>query len=255
MKRDIPWTLNENETKVKKSPYIKNKESDKAVSTARILRVFEESPKGKFTNRDIANLLFVSESTVSNVTNKLIALGDIKIVGRTRSTAAIIYQHISGPDKFEVVFDKTEPVIEIRNFFRNHKNQTCTSKELVENFGYSRSIVSVILRTLLLNGTIKLVSIDQDTAQYQYKTGGKKTVEIFTTPDEEYCTISKYVKDNNIKKVKSEDVLTKLKSTQPRLFYSSQGVLKEYKKDKIAKTIDTLQNGNVLKKMWNKVSL
>ena len=76
---DTPWTLNENESRIKKNSYTKNKESDKAVSTARILRVFEESPKGKFTNRDIANLLFVSESTVSNVTNKLIALGDIKI--------------------------------------------------------------------------------------------------------------------------------------------------------------------------------
>ena len=48
MYKTEPWTLNEKELETRKSPYIKNREADLAVSTARVRKFLEDNKNKVF---------------------------------------------------------------------------------------------------------------------------------------------------------------------------------------------------------------
>mgnify|MGYP003296388023 CR=1 FL=1 len=196
-----PWTLDEKELRVKKSNYVKNRESDKAISTARVLQIFEENKNKKFTNRDIAKQLSISESTISGITGKLRDLGSLKQVGEVKPNRTIVYQHIDGPDSFEVMYDKVPTSQEIRNLFRNNSHKVYTSKLVAKETGYSSSIVSSILRVLLFNGTIKMVGTENGTVQYQYRTGNREGITVYTTRNKDYCSLDEFIEENSIEEL------------------------------------------------------
>lgn len=241
---DTPWTLNEKELEVKKTPYIKNREADLAVSTARVRRFLEDNKNKVFSNNEIADSLGISLGTVSNITNRLESIADIKIVKvrQLRSALSQVFQHIDGPlPAVTKERGKRDAIVNVLDRFRQNPNAIFTKEDLVNTLENSEGKIRLSLQILLLNGTIKLVGSEFGKAQYQYKTGDKKGLEIYATPDENYCTIGKYLKENNIK-LEVKDVTNELKVNKSRLFYSSNGLSCTYHKDDISKAVLRLGN-------------
>lgn len=234
-----PWTLDEKESRVKKSNYIKNRESDKAISTARVFQIFEENKNKKFTNRDIAKYLGISESTISGITGKLRDLESIKQVGEIKPNRTIVYQHIDGPDSFKVMYNKIPTSQEIRNLFRNNTNKVYSSKLIAEETGYSSNIISSAMRVLLFNGTVKMVGTENGNVQYQYKTGNREGITVYTTGDKDYCSLNEFIEENNLKKAK-EALKNKLDGRKSRFYYSAKGLVREYSKSYMAQVAKDL---------------
>ena len=244
MYKTEPWTLSEKETKKVSSPYIKNREADLAVSTARVRKFLEDNKNKSFSNNEIAESLGISLGTVSNITNRLESIADIKIVKvrQLKSALSQVFQHIDGPlPSVTKERGKRDAIVNVLDRFRQNPNEVFTKDDLVKVVNNTESKIRLSLQILLLNGTIKLVGSEFGKAQYQYKTGNKKGVTIWTNPDESYCTISKYLKDNNIK-IDSSAVSKELDSSKVRLFYSSNGLSQEYHKDDISKVVLKLGN-------------
>ena len=244
MYKTEPWTLNEKELETRKSPYIKNREADLAVSTARVRKFMEDNKTKIFTNNEIAENLGISLGTVSNITNRLESIGDIKIVRIRQKTSALsqVFQHIDGPlPAYTKERGKRDAIINVLDRFRQNPDEIFTKDDLVKMVNNTESKIRLSLQILLLNGTVKLVGSEFGKAQYQYKTGNKKGATIWANPDENYCTISRYLKDNNIK-IDSSTVSKELDPSKARLFYSSNGLSQEYHKDDISRVI--LKIGN-----------
>ena len=239
-----PWTLNEKELEVRKTPYIKNREADLAVSTARVRRFLEDNKEKVFSNNEIAENLGISLGTVSNITNRLESIADIKIVKvrQLRSALSQVFQHVDGPlPAVTKERGKRDPIVNVLDRFRQNPNAIFTKDDLSNLLGISDGKLRLSLQILLINSTIKLVGSEFGKAQYQYKTGDKKGIEIYTTPDENYSTVSKYVKENNLK-IDSKSITKELSSSKERLFYSVNGLSLEYHKDDISKAVLKLGN-------------
>ena len=111
------------------------------------------------------------------------------------------------------------------------------------------TLASLSLQILLLNGTIKLVGSEFGKAQYQYKTGDKKGLEIYINKEEGYFTLSEYIKENNLKK----DSFENIDNSKGRLYYSSTGLLRIYPQsylNTVAKS-RSKDNRSILEKIFN----
>lgn len=252
MYKTEPWTLNEVELKVKKTPYIKNREADLAVSTARVRRFLEDNKGKVFSNNEIADSLGISLGTVSNITNRLESISDIKIVKvrQLRSALSQVFQHIDGPlPAVTKERGKRDAIVNVLDRFKQNPNEVFTKDDLVKTLDNTESKIRLSLQILLLNGTIKLVGSEFGKAQYQYKTGDKKGLEIYVNKDDNFCTISEYKKENSTKK----DVFKNIDSSKGRLYYSSNGLLRIYPRDYLDKLAEQqLQNNrNILEKLFN----
>lgn len=251
MYKTEPWTLNETELKVKKNPYIKNRQADLAVSTARVRRFLEDNREKVFSNNEIAESLGISLGTVSNITNRLESIADIKIVKvrQLRSALSQVFQHVDGPlPAVTKERGRRDAIVNVLDRFRQNPNEVFTKDDLVKVVGNTESKVRLALQILLLNGTIKLVGSEFGKAQYQYKTGDKKGIEIYINKGEDYYTLTEYKKENNIKK----DVFKNIDSSKGRLYYSSNGLLRIYPKEYLDKIANQTQNTrNILEKLFN----
>lgn len=244
MYKTEPWTLNEKELEVRKTPYIKNREADLAVSTARIRKFMEDNKAKIFTNNEIAESLGMSLGTVSNITNRLESIGDIKIVRIRQKTSALsqVFQHVDGPlPAYTKERGKRDAILNVLDRFRQNPDEVFTKDDLVKVVNNTENKIRLSLQILLLNGTIKLIGSKFGKAQYQYKTGNKKGLTIWVNSDENYCTVGRYLKNNNLK-IDSSAVTKELSSAKFRLFYSSTGLSQEYHKDDISKAILRLNN-------------
>lgn len=244
MYKTEPWTLNETELETRKAPYIKNREADLAVSTARVRRFLEDNKNKVFSNNEIAENLGISLGTVSNITNRLESIADIKIVKvrQLRSALSQVFQHIDGPlPAVTKERGKRDAIVNVLDRFRQNPNAVFTKDDLVKVLDNSEGKIRLSLQILLINGTIKLVGSEFGKAQYQYKTGDKRGMEIYTSSNENYCTVSKYLKENNIK-IDSKSIVKELSSSKGRLFYSSNGLSLEYHKDDISRAVLKLGN-------------
>ena len=251
MYKTEPWTLSETELEVKKSPYIKNRQADLAVSTARVRRFLEENKEKVFSNNEIAKNLGISLGTVSNITNRLESIADIKIVKvrQLRSALSQVFQHVDGHlPAVTKERGRRDAIVNVLDRFRQNPNEVFTKDDLVKVVGNTESKVRLALQILLLNGTIKLVGSESSKAQYQYKTGDRKGIEIYINKGEDYYTLTEYKKENNIKK----DVFKNIDSSKGRLYYSSNGLLRIYPKEYLDKIANQTQNTrNILEKLFN----
>lgn len=246
-----PWTLNEKELEVKKSPYIKNREADLAVSTARVRRFLEDNKTKAFSNNEISEALGISLGTVSNITNRLESIADIKIVKvrQLRSALSQVFQHINGPlPSVTKERGKRDAILNVLDKFKQNPNEVLTKDDLVKTVENTESKIRLSLQILLLNETIKLVGEESGRAQYQYKTGNKKGMEIYINRDENYNTLEEYKKNHKIPKNFSKN----LDSSRSRLFYSSKGLLKLYPTEYLDELVEKGQsNRNLLEKIFN----
>ena len=252
MYKTQPWTLNEKELEVRKSPYIKNREADLAVSTARVRKFMEDNKTKIFTNNEIAESLCISLGTVSNITNRLESIGDIKIVRIRQKTSALsqVFQHVDGPlPAYTKERGKRDAIINVLDRFRQNPDAVFTKDDLVKTVNNTESKIRLSLQILLLNGTIKLVGSEFGQAQYQYKTGNKKGMEIYVNREEGYVTLNEYMKKHNVKK----DVFKGIEISKRRLYYSSNGLLKIYPEQYLDKFIEdkNKDNRNILEKIFN----
>lgn len=252
MYKTEPWTLNEKETKKVSSPYIKNREADLAVSTARVRKFLEDNKNKSFSNNEIAESLGISLGTVSNITNRLESIADIKIVKvrQLKSALSQVFQHIDGPlPSVTKERGKRDAIVNVLDRFRQNPNEIFTKDDLVKVVNNTESKIRLSLQILLLNGTIKLVGSEFGKAQYQYKTGDKKGLEIYINKEEGYFTLSEYIKENNLKK----DLFENIDNSKGRLYYSSTGLLRIYTQsylDTVSKS-RSKDNRSILEKIFN----
>ena len=253
MFNEQPWPLKtKRETKkVKKSITETAKEKfyseDIAVSTARVLKLFEDNKEKKFSNQDIASELGMSLGTVSSITNRLEALADIKIVGNRQSVSAIsqVFQHKAGT-KFgfqkEKIDKNSKRIVKdtaqvVKELFENDKNAIYTKEDVIKILkDYSKEQIVKSLNILVLSKTIKLLKdYEGNKAQYQHVQGNKEGVEVFYEPDENYTSVGAYLKNLNYK----ADV-EKLKNNLPkhfRMFHSTRGYIPQYLKSDLDKCL------------------
>ena len=266
-----PWPLNEKVQTEKKSKKNSKKEvaakakekfysADIAVSTARVLKLFEDNKDKKFSNQDIAGVLGMSVGTVSSITNRLEALTDIKIVGNRQTVSAIsqVFQHKAGT-KFgfqkEKIDKNSKEVIKdtaqvVKELFESNKNAVYTKEEVIHNLeGYSKGQIEDSLKILVLNKTVKLLEdYEGDKAQYQHINGNKKGVEVCVEPDERYTTVSAYLKNLNFVADSK-----KLKENLPkhfRVFHSTQGYVPQYLKSDLDKCLKKVEKKGFFGKVF-----
>ena len=251
MYKTEPWTLDQKELEVKKTPYIRNREADLAVSTARVRRFLEDNKNKVFSNNEIAENLGISLGTVSNITNRLESIADIKIVKvrQLRSALSQVFQHVDGPlPAVTKERGRRDAIVNVLDRFRQNPNAVFTKDDLVKVVDNTENKIRLSLQILPLNGTIKLVGSEFGKAQYQYKTGDRKGIEIYVNKDENYCTISEYKKNNQIKK----DSFKNIDPSKSRLYYSSSGLLRVYPKEYLdSLNIKNKENINILERLFN----
>lgn len=245
MYKQKPWTLDK-KSRINKSPYIKNREADLAISTARVQKLFKENKDKTYSNNEISSILGMSLGTVSEITNRLEAIQDIKIVRvrQLKSALSQVFQHYSG--SYPPVFKergKEDSIVSVHALFTSNINKVFTKNELLQNLDNSEGKVRRSIQILLLDGHIKLVgSTENGQALYQHKDGNKKGIEIYQDKDDNYITLSNYLKNNNLKEKRSYFKHNLRKKTF-RLFYSNIGLLKEY----LIEDLDKIK-GNMNKK-------
>ena len=259
-----PWTLDEK--KVKKSKSVKKSKGnskffkeDIAVAAAQIMDLFEKNKTKTYTNKDIANELGLSESTVTGVTTRLEALRKIKIVEILQRVSAytVYYQHIAGPSqrvnkRRGINGDKKDTAQLMLELFEENKNRVFTKKELVEILtakGESEGQIDTSLRILLLGWDIKVVGEEDQKGLYQHISGNKKGLKIYKNSDEKYCSVPTFIKESNFKG--DEENLRRNLPRTYRLFYSSRGTIKEYLREDLEKSVKKSQKKSFIERMFN----
>ena len=255
MFNEQPWSLKAKKAvkKEKKSVTEKAKKkfysADVAVSTARVLKLFEDNKNKCYTNQDIATELGMSIGTVSSVTMRLEGLSNIRIVGNRRvkgaSNGAQEFQHREGlmPGFQRKTVEKgTNVIVEdaaqaVKEFFEKDKNAIYTKEEVIKGLkGYSEGQIMDSLKILVLSKVIKLLTdYEGNKAQYQHAQGNKEGIDVCYEPDENYTSIGAYLKNLNYK----ADV-KKLKDNLPkhcRMFHSTQGYIPQYLKSDLDKCL------------------
>lgn len=243
MYKSTPWTV-KNEKKnsrVKKSNYIKNRETDLAISVSRVKDFFKQNKEKGFSTSQVADSLGLSEGTVSNILNRLATIGDINVITMRRPHWSPIYQSAEcAAVRVPFTYTREDCVISILNIFEADKNATLTKYDIMDKTKCTESMLSKSLQVLLANETIKLVgSTDKGKAIYQHKEGNKKAIPIKFEKDDNYSSISNYIKRNNLK-VSREDILEVMDTNKKCLFYSAIGLTYVYPIDSIEKAIEKL---------------
>lgn len=231
---------------------------DIAISTARVLKLFNENKERKFSNQDIAEELGMSIGTVSSITNRLEALTDIKIVGNRQTVSAIsqVFQHKSGAkggfqkekiDKNKQVIKDTAQVV--KELFESNKNSVYTKEDVIKKLqGYSKGQIEDSLKILLLNGTIKLLEeCKGNKALYQHTSGNKKGVEVCTEIDDRYMTVNEYLQSLNY--VGDKEKLRRNLPKHYRMFYSTRGLIPEYLKTDLDKCLKKSEKKGFFRKV------
>ena len=245
-----PWTLEKKELRTVKNSYIKNREDDLAVSTARVRKLLEDNKDKVFSNSEIAENLGISLGTVSNITNRLESISNIKIVKvrQLKSALSQVFQHIDGPlPAVTKERGKRDVIVNVLDRFKQNPNEVFTKDDLMKVLENSENKIRMALQILLLNGTIKLVGSEFGKAKYQYKTGNKKGMEIYVNKDKGYYTLNEYRKEYNIKDT------FKVDSSKGRLYYSSNGLLRIYPKEYLDKVAEQQNRDtrSILERLFN----
>ena len=252
MYKEKPWTLKEKRAQNRKSPYIKERQADLAISTSRVMDLLRRNKEKSYTHNEMSHILGLSEGTISSITNRLVALGEIKAVYMTKPYLAQVFQHITGSKAaVPFMYTKEDTAVSVFNLFASNKNEVYTKKDLLKQLNSSEGMIKKSLQILLCNGNIKLVGNDEEgQAQYQHKDGKSKGYKVFTEADENYSSLSKFLKKNNLEQRK-KDFIEHLKNRDFRFYYTTRGVIKEYLIEDLNKITKNLDKKNILSKLFN----
>ena len=257
MYKETPWTIDEKFDKLTKrqksydknrvSNYIKERHADMAISTARVIKLFELHKEKTFTTGQVAEALGLSEGTVSSILNRLSTLGDKIVVTKiARPHPAYIYQHREcAPMIVPFSYKKKDPIISIIEFFKKDENAIYTKDELLDKLVCSESMLKRSLQILLLQGDIKLVGSRDSKAQYQYKNGNMQGIKVSSEADDNYIKLTDYLKEKNLLD-KQNTIKSNLKGIEQRLFYSATGLTVEYLKEDLNRVIEKMNKKKFL---------
>lgn len=253
MYKEKPWTLNEKSTKkqkdctrTRKSNYIKERQADLAISTARVQKLFELHKEKTFTTGQVAEALGLSEGTVSSIMNRLITLGDVNVVTMQRPHWAPVFQHADcATSKVSFTYKKKDPIINIIEIFKKDENAVHTKDNLMRELACSEGMLRRSLQILLLRGDIKLVGSENGKAQYQYKTGNIKGLEVSHVKNDSYIKLSNYIEKKKLKN-RYDSIKSAFKNVKTRLFYSSTGLTVEYLKEDLDKVVEKMDKKKFL---------
>lgn len=262
MYQDKPWSLTKEEKKNVKKETSKKKVSnakpnffteDLAVSSARVLKLFKENKEKYYSNLDISVELGMSSGTVSNVTNRLEALGEIKIVKVRQLVSALsqVFQYKSGSMvSVEKEKAKKDTARLVKDLFENDKNAVYTKQDIMQALPKcSKGQIEESIRILLLNETLKLLlDFEGGSAKYQHFSGNRKGIKVHTEHDLDYITLKEFLKkvDFNYNK---EEFLKRLPE-KCRAFYSSKGIVIEYLKSDLEECLEKSKKKNFLERMF-----
>ena len=257
MFKDEPWTLDDekvdkltkrqkNYNKNRISNYIKERKSDLAISTARVLKLFELHKEKTFNTNQISEALGLSEGTVSSIMNRLITLGDINVVTMQRPHWAPVFQHAEfAPSKVSFTYKKKDPILNVMNIFEKDKNAIYTKAELLKKLACSDGMLTKSLQILLLKGDINYVGSEEGKAKYQHKDGSIRGIKISCEPSSEYTSLLKYLEEKELKERRT-DIKKYLENVKSRLFYSSKGLTVEYLKEDLDKVVEKMNKKKFL---------
>lgn len=250
MYKEQPWPLEEGKRKKTSKKEVKTEakkklySADVAISTARVLKLFEDNKERIYTNREIAQELQLSESTVTSINTRLEGVKKIKIVEVLQRVSAYtpLYQHINGScnrvnkrrGKDGNQKDVAQVVYEL---FESDKNAVYTKQEVIEKLSnYSKGQIEESIKILLLDGDIKLIGTNENNkAIYQNTKGNKKGMKVETKHKEGYFTISDFLKLAAF--TGDRDKFEKNLSKNYRLVYSALGIIKEYSREDLEKAL------------------
>jgi predicted transcriptional regulator len=252
MYKERPWTLEKKKIeRTRKSNYIKEKESDLAISISRVREFFEQHKEQTFTASQISEALNLSNGTISSIMNRLISIGDISVVTMQRPHWAPVFQHSSyAPFKVPFRYTKGDPILAVISTFKNNKDEIYTKDDLLKKIECSESMLRRSLQILLTNGEIKLVGSIEGCAQYQHKSGKEKEIPIYTAMDPTYSLLAEYLQKNNL--TKYEDLFRKELKDKARLFYTSSGIRKKYSIDEMNKIAKKANKKSIISKLFSK---
>ena len=249
MYKEQPWTLEEKKLRVRKSAYIKNRESDEAISTSRVQKLLQDNKEKSYSNNEIASILGISLGTVSDITNRLQSIGDFKIV----KVRQLKFQHASGSlPAVTKERGKEDVIVSVYSLFCSDINKIYTREELMKNLDNSESKVRRALQILLLTNKVKLVGKTyRNNAAYQHADGNEVGCKIYQEEDVNYTTITDYLKKHVEFKNRRKEINKALKNKKIRLFYSSKGMLVQYLEEDIDKVIKNFEKKGILNKLFN----
>lgn len=250
MYKEKPWTVEKNVTKknrTRKSNYIKERQSDLAISTARVIKLFELHKEKTFSTSQVAEALGISEGTASSILNRLVTLGDkIVVSNMQRPHWAPIYQHIeTASQAYTFTYTKEDSILKILKVFQKNKDAIYTKDELLKELGCSESMLLKSLQILLLKGDISYVGNNNGKAKYQHKDGNTQGIEVSYEQDDRYIRFGTYLEEKKLKS-KYDDIKKVLENVKTRLFYSSKGLAVEYLKEDLDKAVEKLDKKKFL---------
>lgn len=271
MYQDKPWSLTKEEKKnVKKKKESVNLEKktpkkktlstklnffteDPAVSTARVLKLFKNNKNKYYSNLDISAELHMSTGTVSNVTNRLEALGEIKIV-KVRQLVSALSQVFQYKEGSMVSVEKEKPKRDtarlVKDLFEEDKNAAYTKQDIINKLPEcSKGQIDESLRILLLNETIKLLTdFEGKLPKYQHWSGNKKGLKVHEDHDSNYTTIGNFLENVDFRYDK--EAFLKNLPQHCRPFYSSKGIIIEYLKSDLEKCLKNSKKKNFIERMF-----
>lgn len=235
-----PWTLDSREPKLVRekreklelSRIHKSTEENLPISVARVVKFLNENKDKEFTNAQIAKETGLSDSSVSQIMDKLEEINSVNIVKIRKGLKAglsQVYQSVNGSSqRVEKEREKNGVISQILEVFENNVNRVYTKADISKILKITNSKIGNSLSILLITRKIKVVGAEKNSFIYQNTKGNRPPVAVSTEPNVSYISLSSYLKRNNCKcNKKIKDKITKEKS-HLRLFHSSRGIIEEY---------------------------
>lgn len=253
-----PWTLDEKKvnTSIVSKPLSLLEKKDKAVSTARVIALFQENPDKEFTNKKLAKELELSEGTVSCITNRLEATSAIKITGvNQRFTAySLRYQHKDGPlqsaPRYRGIDGKKKDSVQlVHELFEANKDTIYTKKQLIEIFKGQASAghIGESVRMLLIMQVIKVIDdFEGRVPKFQHIDGNANGLPVYYNEDENYTSLNKFFR-NRFFSEKEKKLFREFFKGTCRLYYSSKSLIPTFKKADLENYARQLEKKGLIK--------
>lgn len=220
------------------------------ISTQNVFKLFSQNKENFYTNKDIAKELNLSEGTVSGVTNRLQALGYIKISKVTEHLGQI-FQHADGSGvNTEKVRHKKDTSVLVRELFENNKNRIFTKNDVMNELpNNSEGQIVESIKILLLCKTIKLLDdYENGKPKFQHKSGKETGIDVYAELDEGYTTLNAFLRESKF--VGNKEAFKKHLPKTCKAFYSAGGVIPMYSVEELEKCAKKAQKKGFFDRLW-----
>lgn len=220
------------------------------VSTQKVFKLFSQHKENFYSNKDIMKELNLSEGTVSGITNRLQALGYIKISKVTEHMGQI-FQHVDGSGvNTEKVRGDADTSVLVKELFENNKNRVFTKADITKELpNRSKGQIVQSIRILLLCKEIKLLDdFENGVLKFQSKFGNKAGLDVKAELDEGYTTFNSFLRES--KYTGNKESFKKHLPKTCVVFYSAGGVTPMYSIKELEKCAKKAQKKGFFDRLW-----